>query len=145
MFTKKFLAMLIATFVLLCGTKVFAADVWVYNHPDGDGAYYVDIDSITVIPGISASRNRAGGRPTILKFVLKVTTRKTSDGREKVWNVWTYQVYTRQDDPYNYYVAGIEKGIHANDFYTVSKSDWRMDKIMRVVAQYNDFAASMLP
>ena len=142
---NKILMMVIVTAILLCSAKVFAADVWVCDHPNGDGAYYVDTDSIAVIPGISASRNRAGGRPTILKFVVKVTTRKTPDGREKVWNGWTYKVYTRQDDPYNYYVAGIEKGIHANDFYTVPKSNWLMDKIMRVVARYNDFALSMLP
>ena len=141
----KVLTAVIATFILVFSTTAFAADAWVYNHPDGDGAYYVDTDSIAVIPGMSASRNRAGDRPTVVKFVVKVTTRKNPEGREKVWNVWTYQVYTRADDPYNYYVAGKEKGIHANEFSAIPKSNWHMDAVMKVVAKYNKSAASMLP
>lgn len=142
---RKFSATVVAIVTLLFVSTAFAADAWVYNHPDGDGAYYVDTSTIEVIPGMSASRNRSGGRPTIVKFVVKVTTRKTPDGREKVWNGWTYRVYTRADDPYNYYVAGMEKGIHANEFSAIPKSNWHMDAVMKVVARYNEVAAGMLP
>lgn len=136
---KKILTTMVFVFTLFTMLPTINAnDVWfdTENHGDFSWVWYVDTDSI---------EKMYGNRFNTVKFVVKLNKKDNNTHKEEGWNLWRYRVYTKSDDPYNYYVAGTQKGHNANKVIPISKNDYHMDRIMRIVAQYDEWAATMLP
>ena len=135
---KNLIHFMLLVVVIFASSKTFAADVWfdTENHGDFSWVWYVDSNSI---------EKMYDNRCDTVRFIVKLNRKNNITGEEKGWNLWRYRVYTRLDDPYNYYVAGTQKGDNANKISAIPKNDYHMNRIMRIVARYDDWAAAMLP